>query len=690
MKFSLKSIILWPKKTGLRYRTVPFQDGMINVITGESGSGKSSLIHIVDYCLGSSKCSIPVGVIRNHVEWFSILVQLENSQIFLGRRNPGVHDQSGDVFIHQATTIDLPTIAIEKNDTVQNLKKKLNAIAELPQLDLIPGVKSGYNNPCSFRDLAAFIYQPQHIVANPHTLFFKADSADHRERLMAIFPLALGAIDGEQLLAKHEYQQVISDLEAQRLVLSRAKDSMQESLPQLRGLVTRAVELGLLPRATKLSDDADLETVLKILDQATTNFNETSRFDAVAGAADMVIERLRELETLEDITARQLSVATRKKLQLERLKSSIASYGSEIGTLENRLTSVPWLQKRLKETDQCPFCGNVSDVATECISELVLQVQKTDQLARNAQHTTPMLERQLLEAERSIRDLEQNLQKVRQEKWTVEDTSVTIADQRRIETQSFRLVGRIEQLVELHRETTGNQSLIEKIEALETRASELRKIADPALERTRLSGALQRFQKLASIYIERLQLARRKDPIEYSLKDLMIKVIGTDNRADALWEIGSAENWVGYHLAAILAFHELFWLLPKSAVPRFLMIDQPSQAYFPDVWPEDEVDEKGEAPKAAKSADIEGVRRIFNALELAIVQAKRNNVQFQIIVVDHAGEITWSGVKHINFIGNWRKGVDDFLIPNDWLNDAPATDPDTPPPTEDSDRSDDS
>jgi ABC-type transport system involved in cytochrome bd biosynthesis fused ATPase/permease subunit len=83
MKFSLISIILWPKKAGLKPRVVPFENGMINVITGESGSGKSSLIHVVDYCLGSTKCSIPVGVIRDHVEWFSILVQLENSQVFL-------------------------------------------------------------------------------------------------------------------------------------------------------------------------------------------------------------------------------------------------------------------------------------------------------------------------------------------------------------------------------------------------------------------------------------------------------------------------------------------------------------------------------------------------------------------------------------------------------------------------------
>lgn len=667
MRFTLLSVVLWPKSDKLKPRIVPFKEGKINVITGESGSGKSSLIHIVDYCLGSGKCSIPVGVIRDHVEWFSLLIQLENSQLFVGRRNPGRQEQSGDVFVHEASTVDIANCSIEKNDNLANLKKKLNAIAELPQLELVPGVNSGYSSPCSFRDLAAFLYQPQHIVANPHTLFFKADSADHRERLLAIFPLALGAINGEQLFAKHELQHVNSELEKQRQLLTHASESMQESLPQLRGFVTRSIELGLLPASITVSKDADLDYLVKILVRAIDGFSDQSRVNAVDGAAEQVINKLRELESLEETTARELSVATRKKLQLERLKCSISLYESEVGDLGKRLTSVAWLQDRLSKTDVCPFCGQSSTVASDCVSELLGQIQKTDQLARNTRHTVPVLDRQLLEADRAIRELEQKVQQVRSEKWTLEDSSLALAERRRTESQVYRLVGRIEQLVELQRETTGNAQLLEKIQKLEVRVNELRKIASASLEKTRLSGALQRFSKAASRYIEKLQLFRRDDPIEFSLKDLMINVRGSDNRSDALWEIGSAENWVGYHLAAILAFHEVFWLLPKSSVPRFLMIDQPSQAYFPDVWPEDDIDSVSKDTFIAKSADIEGVRRIFNALEFAIEQASRQEKPFQIIVVDHAGEITWSGIKHINVIGNWRKGVDDFLIPRSWL-----------------------
>ena len=40
-------------------RIVNFELGKVNIITGESKSGKSALIEIVNYCLASSSCDIP-------------------------------------------------------------------------------------------------------------------------------------------------------------------------------------------------------------------------------------------------------------------------------------------------------------------------------------------------------------------------------------------------------------------------------------------------------------------------------------------------------------------------------------------------------------------------------------------------------------------------------------------------------
>lgn len=60
-----------------------FEPDKINIITGASRTGKSAIIPIIDYCLGSGKCTIPVDTIRNACAWFGVLFNLENEQLLL-------------------------------------------------------------------------------------------------------------------------------------------------------------------------------------------------------------------------------------------------------------------------------------------------------------------------------------------------------------------------------------------------------------------------------------------------------------------------------------------------------------------------------------------------------------------------------------------------------------------------------
>lgn len=90
MKFEIKKIILWPRNKKYKYREINFFLNKINVITGASRTGKSAIIPIIDYCLGSSKCTIPVDTIRDACEWFGLLIDLENTQLLVCRKNQKV------------------------------------------------------------------------------------------------------------------------------------------------------------------------------------------------------------------------------------------------------------------------------------------------------------------------------------------------------------------------------------------------------------------------------------------------------------------------------------------------------------------------------------------------------------------------------------------------------------------------
>ena len=167
MKLTILKVILWPKDTAFPPRTVEFEPGVINVISGESGSGKSAVTWIIDYCLGSEKCSIPVGLIRDVTAWFGLHLQLANTQMILARRDPGDQQATDDMYWDEGLEVSVPAVISERNTRVDDVKNRFNQICNLPSLDFHGGENVGFGGRPSFRDMASFNFQPQHIVANP-------------------------------------------------------------------------------------------------------------------------------------------------------------------------------------------------------------------------------------------------------------------------------------------------------------------------------------------------------------------------------------------------------------------------------------------------------------------------------------------------------------------------------------------
>ncbi|UOK62717.1 DUF3732 domain-containing protein [Paenibacillus sp. OVF10] len=119
---------------------------------------------------------------------------------------------------------------------------------------------------------------------------------------------------------------------------------------------------------------------------------------------------------------------------------------------------------------------------------------------------------------------------------------------------------------------------------------------------------------------------------------------------------------MGYHIATLLALHDHFAGLDWNAVPQFLVIDQPSQVYFPDKL--QKLSDTQYLPE-----DILKVQKIFISFENHFSLRKENPTQ--IILIEHADEITWKSHEHIvHVVKRWRdddSSEDNALIPKDWL-----------------------
>jgi hypothetical protein len=69
-------------------RVVGFKPGALNIVTGAPATGKSALLDIVEYCLGRSAITMPIGPITQTVSWYAVLLQVAGGRAFVARPAP--------------------------------------------------------------------------------------------------------------------------------------------------------------------------------------------------------------------------------------------------------------------------------------------------------------------------------------------------------------------------------------------------------------------------------------------------------------------------------------------------------------------------------------------------------------------------------------------------------------------------
>jgi len=116
MNFQLVKLIVWPKTESFPPRIVEFEPGKVNVITGGSRTGKSAIIPIIDYCLASSDCHIPIDTIRDHASWYGIVFQTETEQMLVCRKVPQGDKASNDFYLYRGKLISIPNYIKKPNE----------------------------------------------------------------------------------------------------------------------------------------------------------------------------------------------------------------------------------------------------------------------------------------------------------------------------------------------------------------------------------------------------------------------------------------------------------------------------------------------------------------------------------------------------------------------------------------------
>ena len=665
MNLKIRKLIIWPKDLAFPPREVKFELDKVNVITGASRTGKSAIIPIIDYCLGSSSCSIPIDTIRDYTSWYGVILQVGQDQILIARKVPTGSEPSDDFYYHKGTNVTIPLVLKDRNASIEDVKHSLNELALLPYFSLDPNEASqnSFNARLSIRDLMGFVFQTQDIVANQNVLFYKTHAHKHREKLRTWFPFILGAENLDVLKARQRLQVLERKLNRFWRELEKERAISEEWKSNIFGHLMTAVDYGLLEPEFAQSDGPDklLEVGKGLLERSPDRFRV--REDQIHASNDELIK----LDAQDDDLASQIARIKKRLEEVKRLKNGFTDYGSVARKKADRLHLSKWLTDVAEHTENCPLCGEAGH--SNALSEInkISAVLKEYEDEASKFHVIPTTFDR--EEERLKQELEDILEQrsaflERYDRLVQKDEHARQSFYRNKEMYIF--LGHFRSSLERFEKLLEGGDLESQIQKLQGEYDQLKSLVNEGAILRRVEAATDRIGDLMLYYLQHLDVEekyRRSRP-KVDIKDLTIKVRGNEGHWHFLAEVGSASNWVSFHIAAMCAFQEFFASLPGSSVPSFVIFDQPSQVYFPKV-PLVEGVEKEENFKNYKDEDLDAVRKMFKTLSVSL---SKQDSSWQFIVLDHADKAIYGGIKNVYEVDEWRDGKK--LIPPEWYTDA--------------------
>lgn len=659
MKFQLLKLIIWPKSEEFAPKIISFKIGKVNVITGASRTGKSAIIPIIDYCLASSDCLIPIDTIRDHASWYGVVFQTEIEQILISRKVPIGNNGSNDFYLSRGALVSIPPVINDPNENIDGIKYILNSIASVPYFGLGDGKieNESYQARLGFRDLMALVFQSQDIVANQNVLFYKTHAHEHRERLRNWFPFILGAENIEILVARQRLQYIEKRLTQLRKEYEKVKNVSSSWMSNMLGHLKVANEYGILEK--EVSIETEPEDLLEVAKQIFENIPEytKTKFDNI----EIANQEISDLEFEEERISVQIGAAKKRLSDVKRLKLGLIDYGISQNKRAERLHISQWLESIASQSNACPLCGGTEhqNNANE-ISKVIIAFKKfEDQSIKVADVPTSFSreeERIKLELQKLL-DEKENYQK-RFDLLLARDEIAQGEFHRK--KSMFLFLGHLQASMEIFEKLVDGGDLQKEIFVLEKEYADLIKLVDREEVKKRSDNAVAIISQGILKHLETLDVEDRYSRIapKFSIKDLNISVLSNDGHWHFLSEVGSASNWVSFHIGLMCSLQEYFLELDLSCVPSFVILDQPSQVYFPKLRRNDE---NHEYDPQYENEDIDAVKGMFKTISKSV---SVKNGAWQCIILDHADSSIYGDIEGVYEVVEWRNG--DKLIPEEW------------------------
>jgi len=572
--------------------------------------------------MGRSTFNIPEGVIREKVAWFAVIYQFSQEQVLIAKPTPPSGGTSCSTAMYrrgsQLAAPDLKDLAVNADDdTVVALLSRLLGIPE-NRTD-VPIEHSRESYDANVKHTYYYLFQKQGIVANKDQLFYRQNEGFQPQAIRDTLPILLGVSSNDRYELEARLRAAQRELKLKAKLLEQARDAIDSSQQKAIGLFSEAKTVGIIaPADQQVGADGVIDALRVALEWIPASFSDDDghRISRLEEDLSQLRKDRREVQSRID-AARQFS-------------KKAGGFESEAAEQRDRLASIKALPKNPDTGEwQWPFCEANLALESPIAKVLLNELTTLDKEMRIVAGQRPKLEAYLAEQDAKVLEIMASIKNKEAELAAAIAANEVIAQLGTRNNAAARVIGRISLFLENLIPNTELASHEAEYRRQKFKVEELEKKVGSDDSQERLLSILNNISAHVSQYIRDFEAEFSAYPARLDLKRLTV-VFDRPDRPVPMGRTGGGENHLAYHLSALLALH-LFAAKNHRPIPQFLLIDQPTQVYFPSEKVYQEAD--GSVQKTEADADLAAVRRLFDFL-LKFTQVEVPG--FQIIVTEHA------------------------------------------------------
>ncbi|EWS65447.1 ATPase involved in DNA repair [Hydrogenophaga sp. T4] len=628
---------------------VRFKQGL-NIITGKSSKGKSAILDIFDYCMGSSEDTIPEGVITARAKLFFTVWRFSTIAVVIGRFAASnrcfLREISGPEasnvlnFIQDVDAFFAPSFQLSKEDFTKSLGRYF--AVTLKDIDVDPMQKeiTGKRSPTpSVRSFASFMLQHQNLVANRHAIFYRFDEKRKRDQAIDHFKIFMDIVGEDYFDLAKLHTEATYELNRAKVQVPKQDKIKGAFVQEFSGYLSEFEALAgarlidLLPEEIWLKPEAALArlTGTKI------------RVDGLSDAFETKREALRQQKA-----ALMSSIQKALNIRYLLLVSSQQASG-----FADSLTALPIPTATQLDHSICPVCASPSEVAEDEANKLSAAIHWLNHELKVSTYAREGFGEERRQIDEQLKELRGDLHVVERALKPLDDEADRLNRSKSVDAAAQKAKLKLELAIERRIENPPSEAK-ELVEYWQKRVTELaNQMAKYDVE--------SKLWALQNNINERMKMIGRSFDFEDTYKNGSLKF---DIESFDLWHetpsaggppkkvylrsMGSGANWLYSHLTLFLSLHYQFAAYGACKVPPVLFLDQPTQVYFPST---DEAeafhadDLRGER-KTDKTVDddVDAVSKMFTTLAWFCDETfKETGVMPQIIVCDHADHLPLQG-----------------------------------------------